>query len=239
MATEEFYREQLRVLNAKLIEKVDELGRSRAQDRRVPDAIGDPPVDSSCRPWFVDREFRIRQMNESLASVNGLPIEQQLGRTVQEVVPDLWDQIEPVYRQVLDSGRPVLNQEQQAGRGSRTPAPGLRTTTRCAWKARSSGSGIVVLDITERKLAEDFRSVVMDNMAEGLCVADADGRTTMLNAAASRMLGWTEDELRGRTCTTLSTISTPTVPPTRARIVSCSRVGGAQDRPDNRRRLHP
>jgi PAS domain S-box-containing protein len=200
VATEEFYREHLRVLNAKLIEKVDQLA---AAERRTAESLTLLETLQSTAPvglGFVDREFRIRQMNEALASVNGLPVEQQLGRTVQEVVPDLWDQIEPVYRHVLDTGRPVLNQEQHAG------GPGSPGDSR-SWLANYYpvrlegeiiGIGLVVLDITERKLAEDFRSVVMDTMAEGLCVADADGRTTMLNAAASRMLGWTEDELRGR-----------------------------------------
>lgn len=194
------HRKHLRVLNAKLIEKVDQLG---AAERRTAESVTLLETLQSTAPvglGFVDREFRIRQMNEALASVNGLPVEQQLGRTVQEVVPDLWDQIEPVYRAVLDNGRPVLNLEQHAG------GPGSTGDSR-SWLANYYpvrlegeiiGIGLVVLDITERKLAEDFRSVVMDTMAEGLCVADADGRTTMLNAAASRMLGWTEDELRGR-----------------------------------------
>ena len=119
VATEEFYREHLRVLNAKLIEKVDQLA---AAERRTAESLTLLETLQSTAPvglGFVDREFRIRQMNESLASVNGLPVEQQLGRTVQEVVPELWDQIEPVYRDVLDNGRPVLNQEQHAdGPGS-------------------------------------------------------------------------------------------------------------------------
>ena len=186
--------------DAKLIEKVDRLA---AAERETAEALTLLETLQSTAPvglGFVDREFRIRQMNESLASVNGLPVEQQLGRTVQEVVPDLWDQIEPVYREVLDTGRPVLNQEQHAG-GPGSPGDS-RSWLASYYPVRLEGEiigiGLVVLDITERKLAEDFRSVVMDTMAEGLCVADADGRTTMLNAAASRMLGWTEDELRGR-----------------------------------------
>jgi PAS domain S-box-containing protein len=52
--------------------------------------------------------------------------------------------------------------------------------------------------ITERKEADDFRAVVMENMAEGLYTLDALGRVTYLNAAASQMLGWTKDELRGK-----------------------------------------
>ena len=60
------------------------------------------------------------------------------------------------------------------------------------------GVGNVLFDITERREAEEFRRVVMDNMAEGLYTVDADGCLTYMNPAASRMLGWTAEELRGR-----------------------------------------
>ena len=55
-----------------------------------------------------------------------------------------------------------------------------------------------MIDITDRLVAEEFRSVVMDNMAEGLYALDGEGRLRMMNAAASKMLGWSEDKLRGK-----------------------------------------
>ena len=60
------------------------------------------------------------------------------------------------------------------------------------------GIGIVVVDITERRQAEEFRSIVMNQMAEGLYTLDGEGRLTYMNAAASEILGWTEEELRGK-----------------------------------------
>ncbi|GAB7046599.1 two-component system sensor histidine kinase NtrB [Catenuloplanes indicus] len=48
------------------------------------------------------------------------------------------------------------------------------------------------------KQAEEFRSVVMDNMADGLYATDEQGRLTFVNRAAARMLGWAEQELLGR-----------------------------------------
>jgi PAS domain S-box-containing protein len=38
----------------------------------------------------------------------------------------------------------------------------------------------------------------MENMAEGLYAVDHDGRVSFMNSAASKMLGWNENELRGR-----------------------------------------
>jgi two-component system NtrC family sensor kinase len=40
-----------------------------------------------------------------------------------------------------------------------------------------------------------FESMEMD---EGICVVDAQGRLVAVNAAAASLLGWTEEELRGR-----------------------------------------
>jgi PAS domain S-box-containing protein len=60
------------------------------------------------------------------------------------------------------------------------------------------GVGIVVVDITEKRRAEEFRSIAMNQMAEGLYTVDAQGLLTSMNDAAARMLGWTEDELLGK-----------------------------------------
>jgi PAS domain S-box-containing protein len=148
---------------------------------------------------FVDREFRIIRINQALADVNGGPLEDQLGHLVAEVVPDVWSQMEPVYRSVLDTGVPVVNLEVDRERG----ATGDRRHWLASYypviiDAEVVGVGVVVVDITDRKEAEDFSSAVMDTMVEGLYTLDVEGRLTFMNAAASRILGWTEEELRGR-----------------------------------------
>jgi PAS domain S-box-containing protein len=148
---------------------------------------------------FVDREFRIVRVNQALAEVNGAPLEDQIGRTVAEVVPDVWSQMESVYRSVLDTGEPVVNLEVERYLGE--------TGDRRHWLASYYpvimdegviGVGVVVVDITDRKEAEHLRSAVMDTMVEGLYTLDGEGRMTSMNSAASNILGWTEEELRGK-----------------------------------------
>jgi len=39
---------------------------------------------------FVDLEFRFQLINDKLAAINGLPASAHLGRTIADVVPDLW-----------------------------------------------------------------------------------------------------------------------------------------------------
>ena len=55
-----------------------------------------------------------------------------------------------------------------------------------------------MLDVSEREDANRLRAAVMDTMVEGLYMLDGKGRLTMMNAAASRLLGWREDELVGK-----------------------------------------
>ena len=70
---------------------------------------------------FVDRDLRIRRLNETLAAINGSPLEEQLGRPVAEIVPELWPTLGPIYQRVLDTGEPVVDQEV---RGEVPSAPG-------------------------------------------------------------------------------------------------------------------
>jgi PAS domain S-box-containing protein len=44
----------------------------------------------------------------------------------------------------------------------------------------------------------DYQSAVMNNMAEGLYAADANGLVTSINPAGEAILGWTKDELLGK-----------------------------------------
>ena len=146
---------------------------------------------------FIDLDFRIVRMNETLAAVAGMPLDQQLGRRVADVLPDLWPEIEPMYQYVLDSGEAIVNYEIEGGRDETSGQVRfwLASYYPVQIEAEVIGIGLVVLDITDIKQAEDFRSVVMENMAEGLYAVDHEGRLAFMNTAASRMLGWTQEEL--------------------------------------------
>jgi PAS domain S-box-containing protein len=204
---EQFDREQLSILNAQLTQTLGELqtrnGELHQAHRQAAESLTMLQTLQSTSPvgfGFVDRDFRIRQMNERLAAVNGLPLEEQLGRTVAEVVPERWHEVEPIYRHVLETGEAVVNEEVQ-GEAPSTPGE-IRHWLSSYYPVRLNdeviGIGLVAVDITERQQAEEFRAVVMANLAEGLVVTDREGRLTFMNAAASRMLGWGEYELRGK-----------------------------------------
>jgi PAS domain S-box-containing protein len=149
---------------------------------------------------FVDRDFRVVHLNEVLAGVNGSTVEEQIGRTVAESVPEIWPQIEPVFQKVLQNDEAMMNVEIS---GESAGAPGDQRHWLASYYPVHVGNeiigvGIVAVDITERRRAEDFRTAVVNNMAEGLITVDAEGRLTSMNRAATKMLGWTEEELLGQ-----------------------------------------
>ena len=49
--------------------------------------------------------------NEGIATVNGKPLEDHIGRTIYEIVPNLSDQVVEPVRKVFRTGEPILNQE--------------------------------------------------------------------------------------------------------------------------------
>jgi len=148
---------------------------------------------------FVDTDFRIVQLNRTLAEVSKIPPEEQVGRTIAEVVPEVWAQMEGTYRSVLQSGKPVLNLDVTRPRdGDSDRRNWLASYYPVRVEDEVIGVGVIVLDVTEREEAEDLRAAVMDNMVEGIYVLDTEGRLEFMNSAAQRMLGWSEEELSGK-----------------------------------------
>ena len=117
---------------------------------------------------LVDRDLRVVRIDGTLACINGLSVADHIGRTVAEIAPALWPRVEPIYRKAL-RGEPVCNVD-LSGPSAAEP---LRMRHWLAsyypvWvDGEIIGVGNVVLDITERVEAEEFRGVVMENLVEG------------------------------------------------------------------------
>jgi len=60
---------------------------------------------------IMDTNLRYVQIDEALARLNGLPVEEHLGKTVREVVPQLAPVVEPIMRHIITTGEPALNIE--------------------------------------------------------------------------------------------------------------------------------
>ncbi len=103
---------------------------------------------------YLDREFRYVRVNEMVAALDGAAtVEEHLGRTLAEVAPALWPQLEPHCRKVLESGQPVLNLELS---GASLIDPGrihywLDNIYPVRVNAEIVGLGVIFIDITDRK----------------------------------------------------------------------------------------
>ncbi|MDP2713081.1 MAG: EAL domain-containing protein [Solirubrobacteraceae bacterium] len=148
---------------------------------------------------MIDLDLRFVRVNRVFAAMNALAVEQHRGRPVADVLPELWPQLEPALERMLRSGKGVCTREYV---GTRPAAPDrvgswLHTFHPVHVDGELVGIGFVVLDVTAQRQSDKLRAVIMQTMAEGLVTFDGDGRLTLMNAAAERLLGWTEDELRG------------------------------------------
>lgn len=102
----------------------------------------------------LDTELRFVRINQKLAEINGLSVESHIGRSVRELLPALADEAEPQLRQILQTGKPVLNIEISG----ETPAqPDTQRTWVESWypqlgqDAQPVGIHIVCEEITERR----------------------------------------------------------------------------------------
>lgn len=106
---------------------------------------------------ILDSQQRHLKINERLAQINGLSVEEHTGKTVREIVPDLADQIESMHQRVLVTGKPLINQE-IIGQVSSQPGS-IRYWTVSYFpipdlEGNLFGFGSVVLEISDYKLLE-------------------------------------------------------------------------------------
>ncbi len=153
---------------------------------------------------IVDSQLQFVQINELLALINGRSVEEHLGKTIAEVLPNIAPTLEPIYQQVLNNSETILNVEISAVSpkkpdivrhflASYFPIPGS--------DRRPSGVGTVLVEITERKRTqaalaereEQFRAV-FENAAVGIVEAALDGKFMKVNPRLCNILGYLESE---------------------------------------------
>jgi PAS domain S-box-containing protein len=105
---------------------------------------------------LLDRQLNYVWINRALAEMNGMSIEQHVGRRLSEVLPDIAEVAVPIFERVLASGEPVVDWELS---GETAALPGrTRHWLENIYPLRDGkdivGLGAVVVEITDRKLAE-------------------------------------------------------------------------------------
>jgi two-component system sensor histidine kinase/response regulator len=114
----------------------------------------------SCAPvglTILDEELRYVQINEVLASINGMSQSQHIGKTLWEIVPDVAPVIASVHKQVMQTGKPVLNIELSTALPLQ---PGIIRHFLTSYfpifgeDNHPASVGTVVIEITDRKYTE-------------------------------------------------------------------------------------
>ncbi|WP_242728763.1 PAS domain S-box protein [Microcoleus vaginatus] len=154
---------------------------------------------------FVDTNLRYIRLNECLAAINGRSIAEHLGRTVREVIPEMADMVERIYRQVLATQTPVLDLEIKA---ETKQQPGVLRDWQISFYPVNDESGTllgvstVVAEITDRKEAKRvmqqseaiFRRLFESNIF-GVAIGDFSGRIAYANQSLLNMVGYTRSDL--------------------------------------------
>lgn len=106
---------------------------------------------------LVDRQYRVLRINQWLAQVAGRTVAEATGLTLAELVPELWPQVEDAYRRAFE-GETVVNLEStmHQGLGSGRVRHLMGSYYPVYLDDEIVGVGNVVVDITERKEAEQL-----------------------------------------------------------------------------------
>jgi len=160
---------------------------------------------------FLDRNLRYVSINRRLADMNGAPLSAYLGRTVEEMIPEVFSAVEPYIRRALQ-GEVIRDVEfsRPANDRGKPEAVNLVSYQPVLDEAGEViGLSVAVVDITERRRAEDalreseehLRYMVelnpeipwvMDSEGNNLDVSPRWEQITGLSKERTRNLGWLE-----------------------------------------------
>lgn len=152
---------------------------------------------------YVDRNLRYVSLNQRYADLNGGTVADYIGKTVQEMIPETYARMEPSIRRALQ-GKPV-----EAAESTRpSPNPGAPDLTvlfsyEPAFDEAHEVIGLsaAILDITERKLAEQALRESEENL-RGLVdvspqipwIADAGGNVVDISARWVELTGLSREQ---------------------------------------------
>jgi PAS domain S-box-containing protein len=173
-------RAAISVDNARLFREAESARHHAQESLAVVDAVfAAAPVGLA----FMDTSFRYVRVNDALAAMNGLPSDEHFGRTLRDVVGDkLADEVEPLHRQVLETGEPILDLHVE-----RT-VPGSPRETR-NWLV----SYYPVLNAHDDKIGVGVVSTDVSEREQARAAAERSGARLAVLAEASQTLASTLD----------------------------------------------
>ena len=187
----------------------EDLRESRTEAERQAEELDRLYRTSPAGLAYLDTDLRFVRINETLANINGFPVEAYIGRTLKEMLsPALADRLEPVLRRVVNEGEAAMNVELE---GEPPAEPGqLRhwLANYYPLKRRDGtviGVNVVVQDITERRRAEDalrrneeLLRLVTDSAPIVMVYCDEEQRLRFVNRAYVERFGLAPEDVIGK-----------------------------------------
>ncbi len=176
------------------------------------DALWDAPVGIA----LLDCQLRYVRVNPTLARLNGRPIDEHIGRQLEEVAPQVATSLSESLGSVIRTGEPVTG-VLLSGRAEATDLAVRHWLANHypirAPSGRVIGVGSVVVEITDRKRMEEraeearqraeqgaaLLQAFIDHVPAGLALLDRDLRLVRVNHALAAMSGLPPEAHLGRT----------------------------------------
>jgi PAS domain-containing protein len=154
----------------------------------------------------MDRDLRYVRLNRLLAEMNGLAIEEHIGKSLHDIVPDVAPAAEGPIREVMQTGQSLLGLTFE---GTTAAHPTVRRAWRADFHPRHDRDGtllgvtLIVVEITEQQRLtgalhdsirrEQRRTAELEGVLQvapaALCIAsDRECRRVKANPAAERLL---------------------------------------------------
>ncbi|MCC5613888.1 PAS domain S-box protein [Nostoc sp. CHAB 5836] len=202
LATDITHRAALAVENARLYRDINQALIHYAESLSLLDALLEAAPVAVC---FLDRELRYLRINQVFADINGLTIEEHLGRKFREVLPAMATEFERQLQRVLDTGEPQLNVEMSGETRGQPKSYGYWLGNYYPVNnamGETVGIGIILADVTAakqtevalRESEERFRAM-FNQAAVGITLVALDGKFLQINPAVCEITGYSHEEL--------------------------------------------
>ncbi|MCC5610711.1 PAS domain S-box protein [Nostoc sp. CHAB 5834] len=202
LATDISHRAALAVENARLYRDIHQALVHYAESLSLLDALLAAAPVAVC---FFDRELRYIRINQVFADINGLTIEEHLGRKFGEVLPAMAADLEQQLQRVLDTGEPLLNVEISGKTKEQPERYGYWLGNYYPVNnpmGEKIGIGIILADVTAaketevalRESEERFRAM-FNQAAVGITLVALDGQFLQVNPALCEITGYSHEEL--------------------------------------------
>ena len=154
---------------------------------------------------FLDRNLRYVNLNRRLANMNGRPMAEHLGRTVSEMIPELYSSVEPLIRRAL-KGEVISGVEITKPASGTTESKTLLLSYEPARDEAGEvfGVSVALVDLTPIKLAEKARNESQEHFRQMLellpqipWIIDHEGRALDVSQRWLEITGTTAEQWRG------------------------------------------